>query len=94
MPQPARQATTVSRPWLRPATGVVAAGAVLVVLIVVLANRGERTSDSTTSGPIAQATIGSAAPPVVLPATTDQTVDLSAFRGKRNVLLYFYEHAG
>jgi peroxiredoxin len=31
---------------------------------------------------------------VALPATDGTTVDLARFRGKRNVLLYFYEHAG
>jgi hypothetical protein len=38
--------------------------------------------------------LGEAAPAVRLPSTTGQTVDLAGFRGKRNVLLYFYEHAG
>jgi hypothetical protein len=38
--------------------------------------------------------VGQPAPPVRLPATTGQTIDLAGFRGKRNVLLYFYEHAG
>jgi hypothetical protein len=38
--------------------------------------------------------VGEAAPAVRLPATTGQTVDVASFRGKRNVLLYFYEHAG
>jgi hypothetical protein len=38
--------------------------------------------------------VGEAAPAVRLPATTGQTVDVTSFRGKRNVLLYFYEHAG
>jgi len=38
--------------------------------------------------------VGEAAPPVRLPATSGQTVDVAGFRGKRNVLLYFYEHAG
>ena len=38
--------------------------------------------------------VGEAAPPVRLAATTGQTVDVAGFRGKRNVLLYFYEHAG
>ena len=94
MHRPRRQASAVSRSWPRIVTGVVAAAAVLVVLVVVLAKSGERTSVSTSSRPAAQATVGSVAPPVALPATTDQTVDLSAFRGKRNVLLYFYEHAG
>ncbi len=37
---------------------------------------------------------GTPAPEVRLPATTGDTVDLADFRGKRNVLLYFYEHAG
>ena len=38
--------------------------------------------------------VGHLAPPVRLPATNGQTVDLADFRSKRNVLLYFYEHAG
>jgi hypothetical protein len=38
--------------------------------------------------------VGEAAPAVRLPATSGQTVDVASFRGKRNVLLYFYEHAG
>ena len=38
--------------------------------------------------------VGEVAPPVRLPATTGQTADVASFRGKRNVLLYFYEHAG
>ena len=39
-------------------------------------------------------TVGEAAPPVRLASTSGQTVDVASFRGKRNVLLYFYEHAG
>lgn len=39
-------------------------------------------------------TAGSAAPAIRLPATDGTTVDLGDYRGKRNVLLYFYEHAG
>jgi len=35
-----------------------------------------------------------AAPAVRLPATNGSIVDLAGFRNKRNVLLYFYEHAG
>jgi peroxiredoxin len=31
---------------------------------------------------------------VRLASTSGQTVDVASFRGKRNVLLYFYEHAG
>ena len=38
--------------------------------------------------------VGEVAPPVRLPATTGQTADVASFRGKRIVLLYFYEHAG
>ena len=38
--------------------------------------------------------VGEAVPAVRLPSTTGQTVDLAGLRGKRNVLLYFYEHAG
>jgi hypothetical protein len=38
--------------------------------------------------------VGEAAPAVRLASTSGQTVDVASFRGKRNVLLYFYEHAG
>lgn len=67
-----------------------AVGAVaLLALGVALGSRGGGSGD--TSGGLAEGTL---APEVRLPATTGDTVDLAAFRGKRNVLLYFYEHAG
>lgn len=37
---------------------------------------------------------GTTAPDVTLASTTGTTVRLADLRGKRNVLLYFYEHAG
>lgn len=37
---------------------------------------------------------GEAAPAFDLPSTTGESVSLNDYRGKQNVLLYFYEHAG
>ncbi len=45
-------------------------------------------------GPAAGAEEGETAPTFDLPSTTGESVSLSDYRGKRNVLLYFYEHAG
>lgn len=70
---------------------------VAVVAVAVLAvglfttsrsSKNDKAVDATGPATVARA------PAVVLPATTGETVDLAAFRGKRNVLLYFYEHAG
>ena len=64
-----------------------------VVTIAVLAGRGQnhRTGSASPGGTLGP---GAPAPGVALPATNGGTVDLSTFRGRRNVLLYFYEHAG
>jgi hypothetical protein len=75
------------RAWLLPV-----AAAAVIGLAILAVSRGDGSGDQGQGGP-APAN-GAMAPPVVLPATTGQTVDLAAFRGKRNVLLYFYEHAG
>lgn len=64
------------------------AAVVLVALGVAL---GSRDGSKEAAGGLRE---GAVAPAVRLPATTGATVDLAAFRGKRNVLLYFYEHAG
>ncbi len=69
--------------------GAVALAVVVAVGVIVL-SRGNGSSGS--SG--ATLTVGAVAPVVRLAATSGQTVDVSAFRGKRDVLLYFYEHAG
>lgn len=37
---------------------------------------------------------GETAPAFDLPSTTGESVSLNDYRGKQNVLLYFYEHAG
>jgi len=67
--------------------------ALAVVIAASLMGRGTGgSSGSSTAGRVLAA--GAPAPPVALVATTGTTVDLAAFRGKRNVLLYFYEHAG
>jgi cytochrome oxidase Cu insertion factor (SCO1/SenC/PrrC family) len=69
---------------------LLAVGAVaLLALGVALGSRGGGSEE--TSGGLAE---GTPAPEVRLPSTTGDTVDLADFRGKRNVLLYFYEHAG
>ena len=67
-----------------------------VVVIVVLALQARTTKRSSTGTDQAGGVLrpGAAAPAVVLPATTGKPVDLSSYRGRRNVLLYFYEHAG
>lgn len=64
---------------------------------VVALNRGESTEaqaggEPTGSGGTLAA--GDAAPAVALESTSGGVVDLNEFRGKRDVLLYFYEHAG
>ncbi len=67
------------------------AGAIAVVAVAV---GGRGTGGGSESANAAALEEGAPAPPVALPATTGETVDLAGFRGKRNVLLYFYEHAG
>ncbi len=74
--------------WLLAAAAVAAAGLGVVALLL-----SDRSLEQTTGGGGVRAE-GTPAPPVVLPATSGRTVDLASFRGKRNVLLYFYEHAG
>ena len=70
-----------------------AAVAVLGVVVVVwLTGRPSGGGNGQPAGGVRA--VGQLAPPVRLPSTTGQTIDLAGFRGKRNVLLYFYEHAG
>jgi hypothetical protein len=85
---PARRAGPAAgwRLWL-PLAVVVALGVVAVVWLT-----GRPGGSGQPAGGVR--TVGEAAPPVRLPSTSGQTVDLAGFRGKRNVLLYFYEHAG
>lgn len=101
--QPARADTAKRRPGSaarrpsRPAGGrapwllLTVAVAVGVVALVWLTGRPGGQGGQPAGGTMA---VGQAAPPVRLPATTGKTVDLTSYRGKRNVLLYFYEHAG
>jgi hypothetical protein len=63
-----------------------------VVAVVWLTGRPDGGSAQPAAGGVRA--VGEAAPPVRLPSTTGRTVDAAGFRGKRNVLLYFYEHAG
>lgn len=66
--------------------------AVAAVALVALGGAlGSRGGSEEPAGDVRQ---GAVAPAVRLPATTGGTVDLADFRGKRNVLLYFYEYAG
>ena len=75
-------------PWLL----LTAAVAVGVVTLVWLTGRpGGQGGGQPAGGTLA---VGQPAPPVRLPATTGKTIDVNDFRGKRNVLLYFYEHTG
>jgi hypothetical protein len=62
-----------------------------VVAVVWFTGRPAGESGQPAGGVLA---VGEIAPPVRLPSTTGQTEDVASFRGKRNVLLYFYEHAG
>jgi len=86
---PTKQAGPTSG-WARwlPLAVVVVVGVVAVVWLTGRQNGG---SGQPAGGVRA---VGEAAPPVRLAATSGQTVDVATFRGKRNVLLYFYEHAG
>jgi hypothetical protein len=75
--------------WL-PLAAVAVLGVVAIVWLTGRPSGGDRNGEPA-SGVRA---VGQPAPPVRLPATTGQTIDLAGFRNKRNVLLYFYEHAG
>ncbi|MGH9048226.1 MAG: hypothetical protein ACRDY4_00685 [Acidimicrobiia bacterium] len=66
------------------------AGAVALVAVAVSGRGSSGGSDSANELALRE---GVEAPTVALPATTGETVDLTAYRGKRDVLLYFYEHA-
>jgi hypothetical protein len=71
--------------------GALVAAAVALVAIAVAGRGGSGGSESANQLALAE---GAPAPPVALPATTGETVDVAGFRGKQAVLLYFYEHAG
>jgi cytochrome oxidase Cu insertion factor (SCO1/SenC/PrrC family) len=71
-----------------------AAVAVLGVVVVVWLTGRPSSVEGTGQPAGGVRAVGQLAPPVRLPSTTGQTIDLAGFRGKRNVLLYFYEHAG
>ncbi len=74
---------------------VFAVGAVaLLALGVALGSRGGGSGSGRSEQRPGGLAEGTPAPEVRLPSTTGDTVDLGDFRGKRNVLLYFYEHAG
>ena len=94
---PPRPARTSSATRVRPLAGwrlwlplAVAVG-LGVVTVVWFTGRPDGGSGERAGGVRA---VGEVAPPVRLAATTGQTADVASFRGKRNVLLYFYEHAG
>jgi len=86
---PARRAGAAPG-WVRwlPLAVVVVLG---LVAVVWLTGRQDGGSGQPAGGTRA---VGEAAPAVGLASTSGQTVDVASFRGKRNVLLYFYEHAG
>ena len=73
--------------------------AVLIVVIAVVRTASyspERQAGSGVTGVPRSSPLpeGVAAPPVVLPTTNGGTFNLADYRGKTNVLIYFYEHAG
>ena len=69
----------------------IAVVAVIGLVAVFALQRGQ----STTLQPTAQTASGAkTAPLFTLPATTGGTVSLESFRGKKNVVLFWYEHAG
>ena len=93
MSSPGRSPRPTNKPGSRTPLGLTIALIVIAVLAIGLfagsrGSKGDSAVDAAGPGTVNQA------PDVALPATTGQTVDLAAFRGKRNVLLYFYEHAG
>ena len=76
---------------------VVAAVVAAVGVEVVALTRGESAEAPSASQPGGSGgtlSVGAAAPAVALESTDGDVVDLEGFRGKRDVLLYFYEHAG
>lgn len=62
-----------------------------VILALAIGGRGGSGDSGTSARTLSE---GAMAPRVDLASTTGAQVDITAFRGKRNVLLYFYEHAG
>ncbi len=71
--------------------GVAAAG-----IIAVAAGRGasHRVATGGSAGNTSTLAVGATAPTAMLSSTRGDVVNLADFRGKRNVMLYFYEHAG
>lgn len=69
--------------------------ALLAAVVVIVTTRGTTHQAPSGNGPTAgPLQVGDPAPVVALASTAGGTIDLAAFRGKRNVILYFYEHAG
>ena len=101
---PTTRGRAAKRPWwhafLSAPFGVglvIVAGLVIVVALVLSsAHRPESQLRPGTAGPPRDSPLaeGATAPPVVLPTSAGGTFNLADYRGKRNVLIYFYEHAG
>ena len=75
----------------------VAAVVAAVGVGVVVLTRGESAEAPSAAAPTGSGgtlSVGDAAPAVALESTSGGVVDLNELRGKRDVLLYFYEHAG
>jgi hypothetical protein len=86
--RPARASGPAGRVWL------LVAAVTLVGLGIAAVSLRDRANSDGQGRPAGVLAEGATAPSVALPATTGGPVDLAGFRGKRNVLLYFYEHAG
>ena len=72
--------------------GAAAVGILAVSIAHGLSQRGATTAGSTAAG--ATLAVGAIAPTGTLSSTHGDVVNLADFRGKRNMMLYFYEHAG
>lgn len=90
-PQARRPSRTRSKLWSYLVGGATISA---VAALVVLAVQGGGSKSQGNGAGAAVLAESAEAPSVVLPSTTGRTVDLASYLGKRNVLLYFYEHAG
>lgn len=93
-PAARRRQTAAHAPGWRAAIVVALVAAVAGLLWLSYQRSSDRPSVEEATAHGGTLAVGATAPEVRLPATYGSTVDLAGLRGKRNVLLYFYEHAG
>ncbi len=73
---------------------VVAVAVAGIVAVAVGRGASHRKETAGSAGNNSTLAIGVPAPTATLSSTRGDVVNLADFRGKRNMLLYFYEHAG